>query len=71
MACNKVGVHHLFAKPMTDCHRQKQKKKCGKKVETHVSTPFVFMNLRKIKQRLRKVIHLVSGETIGKADFSY
>jgi hypothetical protein len=29
------------------------------------------MNLRKIKQRLRKVIHLVSGETIGKADFSY
>lgn len=64
----RAGVHHRSAKPMTDFLRQKLKKKRGKKVETHVFMPFVFTTRRKIKQRLRKDIAQVSGETIGKAD---
>lgn len=64
----RAGVHHHSAKPMTDFLRQKMKKKHGKKVETHVFMPSVFTIHRKIKQRLRKDIAQVSGETIGKAD---
>jgi hypothetical protein len=48
-----------------DYLKPEQKKKCGKKVETHVFTLSVFMNPLKIKKKPKKDIAQVNGETIG------
>ena len=66
MGWSRVGAHHHFVKPMMGCLKQEQKKKRGKRVETLVSMPFVFMSPQKIRQKPKKVIHLVSGGITGR-----